>query len=72
MAGDTETLMSYWAEGAGADKINWGTDGDFDRCKEELGKYVDDSMLDGLCANLHMRATGASPGHAPGESRDKG
>lgn len=67
----TERLMKYWAEGAGAAKINWGVDGDFDRCRAELGKYVDGGQLAGLCANLHHRATGAWPGHAPGESKGK-
>jgi hypothetical protein len=26
---NTERLKSYWAEGAGAARIGWGTDGDF-------------------------------------------
>jgi HK97 family phage prohead protease len=63
---DTERLMRYWAEGEGAAKIRWGEDGDFDRCVMHLGKYVADPK--GLCSNLHVRATGARPGHAPGES----
>jgi hypothetical protein len=65
--GDTERLMAYWAEGEGAAKINWGVSGDFARCELELGKYVGPGILPGLCANLHRRATGAMPGHAPGE-----
>ena len=67
----TERLMHYWAEGAGAVKIGWGHDGDYDNCLAELGKYVDPGMLHGLCANLHKRATGASPGHAPAEEAQK-
>lgn len=63
----TEKLMRYWAEGEGAAKIGWGTPGDFYRCETELGKYVGPSIVAGLCANLHKRATGARPGHAPGE-----
>jgi hypothetical protein len=63
----TERLMRYWAEGEGALKIGWGTPGDFARCEVELGKYVPPTMLAGLCSNLHKRATGARPGHAPGE-----
>lgn len=66
---NTERLMAYWAHGAGAAKIQWGKDGDFDRCRVELGKYVDPKIVDGLCSNLHVRATGARPGHAPGESK---
>jgi hypothetical protein len=64
---DTERLMRYWAEGEGAAKIQWGVAGDFNRCRVELGKYVRPDMLDGLCSNLHKRATGFLPGHAPGE-----
>lgn len=59
--------MEYWAHGAGAPKINWGHDGDFDRCVVELGKYVGPDKVKGLCSNLHVRATGARPGHAPAE-----
>ena len=63
----TERLMRYWAEGEGAAKIAWGTPGDFYRCEDELGKYVGPAIVAGLCANLHKRATGASPGRAAGE-----
>lgn len=70
-AANTQRLMAYWSEGEGAAKINWGTDGDFDRCRANLGKYVGPGVIDGLCANLHHRATGAWPGHAPGETRGK-
>lgn len=62
----TERLMHYWAEGEGRAKINWGVPGDFDRCVAELGKYVGPGVVKGLCANLHHRATGGWPGHAPG------
>lgn len=65
-AKDTERLMRYWAEGEGAAKINWGVPGDFNRCRVELSKYVGPKVVDGLCANLHHRATGGWPGHAPG------
>jgi len=64
---NTERLMRYWAEGPGAAKIRWGVAGDFDRCRLHLGKYVSPGQLDGLCSNLHQRATGARPGHAPTE-----
>lgn len=65
--GDTERLMEYWAHGEGAVKIGWGTAGDFDRCVAELSEHVGPSIVKGLCSNLHVRATGARPGHAPGE-----
>lgn len=63
---DTERLMNYWSHGAGAALIQWGVPGDFARCELQLGKYVDPKILPGLCSNLHERATGARPGHAPG------
>lgn len=66
-AAATERLMEYWSHGEGAAKIRWGVPGDFDRCVVELGKYVGPGVVKGLCSNLHQRATGARPGHAPGE-----
>lgn len=73
-AAAVERLKAYWAEGAGAEKIKWGVDGDFDRCivsiQEAVSKHsapLPDRMIKGLCAELHKRATGATPGHAPGE-----
>lgn len=62
-----ERLMEYWSHGAGAAKIGWGSPGDFARCEAELGKYVSPSIVPGLCSNLHKRATGYRPGHAPSE-----
>lgn len=64
---DTERLMRYWAEGEGAAKIQWGVPGDFDRCVVQLSRYVGPGVVKGLCSNLHVRATGARPGHAPTE-----
>lgn len=63
----TERLMRYWAEGEGSAKIQWGVPGDFGRCVVQLSKYVSPGIVKGLCSNLHQRATGARPGHAPGE-----
>lgn len=63
----TERLMQYWSHGEGAAKIGWNSPGDFARCETELGKYVSPGQLKGLCANLHHRATGFWPGHAPGD-----
>lgn len=57
-ARNTERLMKYWAEGEGAAKIQWGTGGDWYRCVTQLGKYVPDGEVKGLCENLHQRATG--------------
>lgn len=65
----TQRLMEYWAQGPGAIKIRWGREGDFDRCVEQLSKYVGPGIVKGLCNRLHQRATGAPPGHAPGEQK---
>ena len=64
---NTERLMRYWAEGAGAAKIAWGTKDDFYRCEALLSKYVSEDQVKGLCSNLHERATGFRPGRAPTE-----
>lgn len=52
---------------------------DFDRCRtainEEIVKHGHDPLppneISGLCAILHRKATGATPGHAPGEKAEK-
>jgi hypothetical protein len=64
---DTERLMNWWAHGAGAELIQWGVPGDYDRCLVQLGRYVAPGEVHGLCQNLHERATGFPAGHAPGE-----
>lgn len=59
---DTQRLRDYWTKGAGAGKIRWGTPGDFNRCRAQLGKYVSNpSYLAGTCANLHFVALGFWP-----------
>lgn len=68
----TARIKNYWAHGEGAAKIAWGTPGDFDRCVSHLTKYVGAASVKGLCANLHHDATGAWPGHAPGETDGHG
>jgi hypothetical protein len=73
--GGAERLKAYWTTGAGAPLIRWGTPGDFDRCVREIQKAIvkdgraplPDRTIKGLCSNLHVRATGARPGQAPGE-----
>lgn len=67
-------LIRYWVAGAGAAKIDWGVPGDYDRCitaiQAEVGEHgapLSDRVVHGLCATLHKLATGATPGHAPGE-----
>jgi hypothetical protein len=69
-------LLEYWSKGGkGGAKINWGVPGDFDRCRtlinEEVGEDgppLPPSVISGLCATLHKMNTGATPGHAPGET----
>ena len=65
--GSGEKLKEYWTEGAGAAKIRWGTPGDFMRCVRHLEKYIADPK--GYCSDMHVRATGARPGHAASEQR---
>jgi hypothetical protein len=62
-----ERLKRYWTEGEGAAKIRWGTPGDFMRCVHHLEKYIADPK--GYCSDMHQRATGFRPGHAPTEQR---
>ncbi|MCW2898473.1 MAG: hypothetical protein JWO67_738 [Streptosporangiaceae bacterium] len=69
-------LLKYWLpSGEGGAKIRWGESGDYDRCilniQEAVSKHgapLGDHTVHGLCATLHKMATGARPGHAPGES----
>lgn len=59
----TEDITNYWVDGRGAAKIRWGQGGDFNRCRMQLAKYVQNpDWLAGLCANLHYRALGIWPG----------
>lgn len=58
----TQRLMEYWSHGPGAIKIRWGQPGDFDRCVEQLSKYVGPGVVKGLCSNLHLRTLGVRPG----------
>jgi hypothetical protein len=69
-------LIRFWAAGAGGARIRWGESGDFDRCITNIqaevgkdGKPLPDRVVKGLCATLHKLATGATPGHAAGESK---
>ena len=68
-AANTERLKRWATEGPGAAHFRWGEPGDFDRCVVFFHEHttMPDSMIKGYCSNLHARATGARPGHAPGE-----
>ncbi|WP_205843358.1 hypothetical protein [Mycobacterium intracellulare] len=73
-------FKKYYLAGAGAGIIRWNTPGDFDRCVKLINEKVTenghkplpDRVVKGLCAKLHHEATGAWPGHAPGEQKPGG
>lgn len=59
----TSRIRRYWVRGKGAAKIRWGAPGDFNRCRRQLAKYVQNpEWLAGLCANMHKEALGIWPG----------
>lgn len=59
----TARIRRYWVRGKGAAKIRWGVPGDFNRCRRQLVKYVQNpDWLAGLCANMHKEALGFWPG----------
>lgn len=59
-------LQRYWLLGAGAAKIGWGRDGDFNRCVVALTEAtegrVSQRVIKGACSNLHVLALGKRPG----------
>lgn len=62
----TERLKKYWAHGAGAALIAWGTDGDHTRCVRLVQKAVvdggnaplPDREIHGFCTNVQKMAVG--------------
>jgi hypothetical protein len=62
-------FVRYWLT-----HIDWGVPGDFMECvtrvRQEASESggISDHKVKGFCATLHKLATGASPGHAPGEA----
>lgn len=63
----TARIRRYWVRGKGAAKIKWGVPGDFNRCRAQLAKYVQNpEWLAGLCANMHKEAIGVWPGQEGG------
>ena len=67
----TSRIRRYWTHGEGAAKIGWGTPGDFNRCRNQLAKYVQKpEWLAGLCANMHYEVLGVWPN--PGGKRSHG
>ncbi len=67
----TARIRRYWVRGEGAAKIRWGVPGDFNRCRMQLAKYVQNpEWLAGLCANMHKEAIGVWPGQEGGGHAD--
>jgi hypothetical protein len=66
-----ERGREYWTTGAGGIKIRWGQPGDFSRCVRLIREHTPMTDPEGYCATLHVRATGARPGHAASEQRGK-
>ncbi len=63
----TARIRRYWVRGKGAAKIRWGMPGDFNRCRRQLAKYIQNpDWLAGACANLHKEALGVWPGQESG------
>lgn len=63
----TQRIRNYWVRGKGAAKIKWGVPGDFNRCRRQLAKYVQNpEWLAGLCANMHKEAIKLWPGQEAG------
>lgn len=66
---DTARIRRYWTHGKGAAKIRWGQPGDFNRCRKQLAKYVQNpEWLAGTCANMHKEALGIWPGQEAGKN----
>lgn len=64
----TGRIRRYWTHGKGALKIKWGLPGDFNRCRAQLAKYIQNpDWLAGACANMHKEATGFWPGREGGD-----
>ena len=62
-----QRLRDWAVSGPGRALFNWGTAGDFARCEAFYKGKMPERMIPGWCATLHKLATGATPGHAPGE-----
>lgn len=66
----TARIRRYWVRGEGAAKIRWGAPGDFNRCRAQLAKYVQNpDWLAGLCANMHKEALGIWPAQHAGKDQ---
>jgi hypothetical protein len=66
--GNPDALRKWFDDGADG-KIDWGQPGDFMACVDEASKHMSDEQAKGFCNERHQDATGAAPGHAPGEDK---
>lgn len=72
---DTKRIHDYWTKPGepGYVKVGWGTPGDFERCRVEIGEEIGENspedlrFLNQICAQWHHDATGFWPGKAPAE-----
>lgn len=72
---DTKRIHDYWTVPGepGYAKVGWGTPGDFERCRAEIGSEIGEGspdklrFLNQICAQWHHDATGFWPGSAPAE-----
>jgi hypothetical protein len=69
----TQRIRDYWVHGKGAAKIRWGQPGDFNRCRTQLAKYIQNpEWLAGTCANMHKEAILLWPGgEVPGKHSEE-
>lgn len=66
--GNPQALRDWYNDGAGG-RVSWGEPGDFMDCVDKASEYMTDEEAKGFCNNRHQDATGAAPGHAPGEGK---
>ena len=69
--GNPEALISYWRDGEGAARIAWGTEGDFTRCMELVGKYLPEDA-GGFCQNRHIEIYGVANSTRDAEAKARG
>ena len=69
--GNAEKLRRYWTVGAGGQKIQWRTPGDWTRCVELVGKHLG-PRAKGYCALRHKEMDGFYPGDKRNLDEKKG
>jgi hypothetical protein len=59
---DVEGLKAWYTSGAGADKIDWGSEGAWQRCVDIASEHMDPEQAKGFCQLRHIDATGKATG----------